>query len=86
MKITFGMIIFNSDFVLQEVLESVYPFAYQILIAEGPVTFWQEQGYTTSVDNYNEILHSFPDPDNKIKIVHSKIRKRFHVKTKFFTI
>lgn len=72
MKITFGMIVLNGDQVLEETLSSVYPYAHQILIAEGPVSYWQQQGYTTSTDGTNEILDSFPDPDNKITIVHSK--------------
>ncbi len=72
MKITFSMIVFNSDFVLQECLESVYPFAHQILIAEGPVNYWQKQGYTTSVDRTNEIIDNFPDPDGKIIIHHGQ--------------
>jgi len=72
MKITFGMIVLNGDQVLEETLASVYPYAHQILIAEGPVGYWQQQGYTTSVDGTNEILENFPDPENKIKIVHSQ--------------
>lgn len=76
MKIAFGMIIFNGNYVLKEVLESVYPYATQILIAEGPVKFWQEQGFTTSTDGTNEILDSFPDPENKITIVHSQYSEK----------
>jgi len=72
MKIAFGMIVFEGDYVLRQSLESVYPFASQILIAEGPVKYWQEQGRTTSTDSTNDILESFPDPDNKIKIVHGQ--------------
>jgi len=72
MKITFGMIVLNGDQVLEETLSSVYPYAHQILIAEGPVGYWQQQGHTTSTDGTNEILDNFPDPDNKIKIVHSQ--------------
>ena len=72
MKIAFGMIVFNGDYVLQECLESVYPYATQILIAEGPVRYWQDQGYTTSTDKTNEILANFPDPENKITIVHGQ--------------
>jgi thiol-disulfide isomerase/thioredoxin len=68
LKIAFNMIVFNGDYVLEEVLRAVYPFAYQILVAEGPVTYWQQQGYTCSDDNTNEILHYFPDPDKKIVI------------------
>ena len=76
MKIAVGMIIFNGNYVLQECLESIYPYVSQILISEGPVKFWQEQGYTTSDDGTNEVLESFPDPDNKIKIVHGQFEEK----------
>lgn len=72
MKIAFGMIVLNGDFVLKQCLESVYPFANQILIAEGPVKYWQTQCINTSIDNTNNIIDNFPDPDKKIKIVHSQ--------------
>ena len=76
MKIAFGMIIFNGNHVLKETLESIYPYANQILIAEGPVQFWQDEGYTTSTDGTNEVLDNFPDPENKIKIVHSQYSEK----------
>ena len=76
MKIAFGMIVFEGDYVLKECLEQVYPFAEQILIAEGPVEFWQRQGRTTSTDDTNKILDEFPDPDNKIKIVHGQFSEK----------
>lgn len=72
MKIAFGMIVFEGDYVLKECLEQVYPFASQILISEGPVSYWIRQGKKTSEDNTNKILHNFPDPENKIKIVHGQ--------------
>jgi hypothetical protein len=72
MKIAFGMIVFEGDYVLKQCLEQVYPFASQILIAEGPVSYWQRQGRTTSLDETNKILSEFPDPENKIKIVHGQ--------------
>jgi hypothetical protein len=64
------MIVFNSDFVLRQCLEAAYPFAHQILVAEGPVGYWQQQGFITSTDRTNEILRSFPDPEKKITVVH----------------
>ena len=70
MKIAFGMIVFNGDFVLQQCLEQIYPFASQILIAEGPVEYWRDKGHVISSDNTNRILYDFPDPEGKIKIVH----------------
>ena len=76
MKIAFGMIVFESDFVLKECLEQVYPFASQILIAEGPVSYWQKQGRSTSTDKTNEIIDSFYDPDNKIKIIHNQYSEK----------
>ena len=76
MNIAFGMIVFEGDYVLQECLESVYPFASQILIAEGPVRYWQDQGRTTSTDKTNEILANFPDPDHKITVVHGQFEEK----------
>lgn len=76
MKIAFGMIVFEGDYVLKQCLEQVYPFADQILIAEGPVSYWQKQGRTTSLDNTNKILNEFPDPGNKIKIIHGQYNEK----------
>lgn len=70
------MIVFEGDYVLQECLEQVYPYAEQILIAEGPVEYWQRHGRTTSTDKTNEILENFPDPDNKISVVHGKYSEK----------
>lgn len=76
LKIAFGMIVFNGDYVLKECLESIYPYATQILIAEGPVSYWQKKGYTISTDKTNEIIDNFPDPENKIKIIHSQYSEK----------
>lgn len=70
MKIAAGIIIFNSDFVLKQVLDSIYPYMNQILISEGCVKYWADKGFTTSTDKTNEILANYPDPDKKITIVH----------------
>ena len=76
MKIAFGIIVFEGDYVLEEALKSIYPFAHQILIAEGPITYWQQQGYTTSTDRTNEIIDNFPDPEDKIRIVHGQFNEK----------
>lgn len=76
MKIAFGMIVFESDYVLYECLKQIYPYASQILIAEGPVKYWQDRGRTTSTDNTNKILQSFPDPENKIKVIHGQWQEK----------
>ena len=70
------MIVFEGDYVLKQCLDQVYPYASQILIAEGPVKYWQNQGRTTSLDNTNLILDSYPDPENKIKIVHGQFEEK----------
>jgi hypothetical protein len=75
-KIAVGMIVFEGDYVLQECLTQIYPFVDQILIAEGPVKFWQDRGKFTSNDNTNKILDTFPDPDKKIKIVHGQFTEK----------
>ena len=75
-KIAFGMIVFDGDYVLSECLKQVYPFASQILISEGPVSYWQKQGKITSTDNTNKILDEFPDPENKIKIIHGQFSEK----------
>lgn len=76
MKITVGMIVLNSDFFLKQVLESLYDVAHAICIAEGPVTWWHDQGVTSSGPDTMAILKNFPDPDNKIKIVHGTYQEK----------
>lgn len=76
MKIAIGIIIFNGDYVLNECLSSIYSSVDQILVAEGPVKFWQNQGFSTSTDKTNDILHNFPDPQNKIKIYHGQYSEK----------
>lgn len=75
-KVAISIIVFNTDFVLRQCIESVYPYASQILISEGCVGYWKDQGFTTSTDQTNEIINSFPDPDNKIKIVHGTYKEK----------
>lgn len=69
MKLTFGIIVLNGDFFLKQVLESIYPFAHAICIAEGPVTYWRNKGVMFSTDDTLHILNTFPDPRNIIKVV-----------------
>lgn len=76
MKIAFGIIVFESDFVLKQCLDQIYPFASQILIAEGPVKYWKDRGYTTSSDLTNHVLDTYPDPEQKITIVRGTYKEK----------
>lgn len=76
LKMAFGMIVLNGDYVLKQCLEAVYPYASQILISEGPVTYWQKQGMTTSTDDTVDIIRSFPDPHQKIVVVHGQFKEK----------
>lgn len=69
MKVAFSVIVFNLDYILDAVLESIYPWASQILITEGPVEYFMKRGFTVSTDNTVEIIKSFPDPEKKIKLI-----------------
>jgi len=62
------MIVFNSDWVLEPVLETITRFG-PVVVAEGPVGYWQDQGYTTSTDRTNEILAKYVPED---MIVHGQ--------------
>ena len=76
MKIAFGIIVYNGDFVLNECIASIYPYASHILISEGCVQHFQDKGFTTSTDRTNEIIDNFPDPDNKIKVWHGQYKEK----------
>jgi glycosyltransferase involved in cell wall biosynthesis len=76
MRVAFGMIVLNGNYVLRQCLEAVYPFANQILVAEGPVKYWQDRGMTTSTDGTNETLESFPDVEHKIVVHHGQYNEK----------
>ncbi len=71
-KVTFCMIVFNGDYVLKQVLESVYPYAHKIVIVDGVVKYFADKGFTGSVDNTISIIKNFPDPEGKI-VLHEKV-------------
>lgn len=76
MKISAAMIVLNGDHVLQQSLASIYDFVDEIVIAEGPVKFWQSKGITKSTDNTLEIIKSFHDPSRKIKLISSQYEEK----------
>lgn len=76
MRICAAMIVLNGDHVLQQSLESIYDFVDEIVIAEGPVKFWQEKGIEKSTDKTLEIIKSFHDPSKKIKLISSQYEEK----------
>lgn len=78
MKITFGIIVFNGDFFLKQVLESIKPFAHKICIAEGPVKYWQNKGFTTSTDDTNTIITNFGCENYgvRMQVVHEQWKEK----------
>jgi len=57
-KITFQMIVFNGDHVLEQVLQSILPFG-PLVVTEGPVDYWRSRGFTGSTDRTLEILEEY---------------------------
>jgi hypothetical protein len=73
MKLTFGIIVLNGDFFLKQLLESIYPVAHAICIAEGAVSYHSNKFPSGSTDDTVNIIKSFPDPQRKIKYTTGKI-------------
>lgn len=69
LKIDFSIIVFNGDYVLQQNLENIYPFANKIIITEGPVKHYRSLGHSISTDKTLEIIKNFPDCDKKIILI-----------------
>lgn len=63
-KICFAMIVYNSDYVLKQTLDSIYEYASQIVINHAPV-----KNFKNKPDNTGKILSEYKDPDNKITII-----------------
>jgi hypothetical protein len=59
-KITFQMIVFNGDYVLEQVLQSILPFG-PLVVTEGPVDYWRRRGFLGSTDRTLEILEEYRD-------------------------
>lgn len=56
-KLAFSLIAFQDDYILPQVLESIAPYG-EVYAVEGPVAYWQKQGFTTSTDRTNDILNA----------------------------
>src|SRR5262249_58359892 len=72
------MIVFNGEPFLHELLESIYDFAYEIVVVEGPdqnaLPMAGPDGGST--DRTLEILHSFPDPERKLRVIRGTWRDK----------
>lgn len=76
MRITAAMIVLNGDHVIHQSIQSNYDFVDEIVIAEGPVKFWQDRGVMRSNDKTLQIIQEFPDPDHKIKLISSSYSEK----------
>ena len=64
-KVVFSIIVLNGEPFLESCIESLLPFG-RVIAVEGPVTYWQKRGYTTSTDNTNTVLNRLLGADNVI--------------------
>ena len=72
-KLCFQMIVYNSDYVLAESLESVLPFG-PLVVTEGPCGYWKDQGHTTSTDATNAILDRYAA--DLVGVVHGQFAEK----------
>jgi hypothetical protein len=73
-KITFGVIVLNGEPFTRYCLRSLYPFAHEIIVAEGaaPNAAASATSDGHSVDGTLDVLREFQraeDPENKLKII-----------------
>lgn len=74
-SLSVGTIVLNGASTIQYSLASIYDVAKEILIVEGAVEKYAEYNPDMvsreggSVDDTLDVIESFPDPDNKIKIL-----------------
>ena len=80
LRVSFGMIVFNGEYFLKQVLDGVYDFAHEIVIAEGAddISLPLANPDGSSTDSTWDILASYPDPKRKIKLVRGQWRDKDH--------
>lgn len=76
MRVNAAMIVLNGDHVLEQSLRSIYDFVDEIVVAEGPVKYWQSMGVERSTDSTLEILANFHDPDKKLRYASGKYSEK----------
>lgn len=57
-NVTFQIIVFNGDYVLEQVLAPLLEVG-NVVVVEGPVKYFQDKGFRTSTDNTNDILEQY---------------------------
>lgn len=63
-NVTFQLIVFNGDYVLEDVLAPLVELG-NVIAVEGPVKYYQSKGFHTSTDKTNQILSTYL-PDRNI--------------------
>ncbi len=73
-KFSFVMIVLNGMPFIEYSLKAVYEFAHEIIIVEGAVKdcMFAANPDGSSKDGTVEFIKSFPDPDNKIRLIRGK--------------
>jgi len=71
MKMSFVMIVLNGMPFIEAALKSIYDKAHEIIIVEGAVKkcMFAANSNGSSNDGTVEFIKSFPDPNNKIKLI-----------------
>ena len=71
MKTSFVIIVLNGMPFIEFSLKAVYPYAHEVIIVEGAVEqcLFAANEDGSSKDGTVEFIKSFPDPDNKIKLI-----------------
>lgn len=68
MKMSFALILYNEEKLIKTQLDRLYPLAYEIIICEGLVGECKH-AWTKKRDKTVDIIKSYPDPKNKIKLI-----------------
>ena len=73
-RFSFVMIVLNGMPFIEYSLKSVYDFAHEIIIIEGAVEncMFAANADGSSTDGTVEFIESFPDPQNKVKLVRGR--------------
>lgn len=70
MKVCFCGIVFNGDFILEEAIRTFQPYG-KVVFVEGPVKYYRDRGYLTSLDDTNNILAR-----NSVDVIHGQWQEK----------